>query len=125
MDCLKLNMDGAVFSELQIAGVGVIVRDHAGKAILEASIPEASVANAKTIEAIAILRGLQICMHQGISKLINESDCLVVIEEISSHADSNTELGNVLLDIKELMSRFSYSVRFNTATGWVIWQHIV
>lgn len=92
IECFKLNVDGVIFLELQKAGVGAIVRDHAGKVILAASILEENGANAKSIKAIAIPRGLQICIHQGISKLIIESDGFVAIE-ISFGGDSNLVLG--------------------------------
>lgn len=58
IDCLKLNVDGAMCSELQAAEVGAIVQDHIGKFILAVSILEANVVNAKSIEVIAILGGL-------------------------------------------------------------------
>lgn len=77
-------MDGVVFLELQTVGVGAIVWDHAGKFILAASVSKANIANAKSIEAIAILRGLHICMHKGIFKLMIESDYLVVVKELST-----------------------------------------
>lgn len=56
-------MDVAVLSEIQKVGVRAIVRDHEGKVILAASILEENVTNAMSIEAIAILIGLQIYMH--------------------------------------------------------------
>lgn len=65
-------------------------------------------ANAKSIEAIAIIRGLQICMHQGISKLIIEIDHFVEVEKLFSRGNSNLDIINVMLDIKELMSRFVF-----------------
>lgn len=120
-NCLKLNVDRVVFSRFQIARVGSIVWDHVGKVILAASILEANVANAKSIEAIVILRGLQICMHQGIFKLIIKSDCLVVVEELSSGIDSNSELGNIYLDIKDLMSHFLfYKIQYGNHLGNIV-----
>lgn len=45
IDFLKLNVDGAVYFDLQKAGVGTIVRDHEGKAIVATSIVEGNVAS--------------------------------------------------------------------------------
>lgn len=109
IEYLKLNVDRAMFVESQKASVGAIVQDHARKVILVSSFPKENVADAKSIEAIAIIRGLQICMHQCISKLIIESDCLGVVEEISDRNECYSDLGNVYLDVKDLMSRFVFS----------------
>lgn len=45
-------------------------------------------------------------MHRGIPKLIVESDCLTIVESISSMELPNSELGNIILDIRALMSHF-------------------
>lgn len=58
INCLKLNVDGAMCSKLQMAEVGAIVQDLTGKVILAVSILEANMVNAKSIEVIAILGGL-------------------------------------------------------------------
>lgn len=63
--------------------IGFIVRDHRGKALMVASIVKSNVANLESIETLVILKGLQLCMHQGISNLIIKSDCLLVVEKIS------------------------------------------
>lgn len=70
------------------------------------SIAESNVANSKSIEVLVILRNLQLCMHRGISNLIIENDYRLLVEEISSAETPNSTLGNILLDIKDLMSHF-------------------
>lgn len=47
---------------------------------MAANIRETDALNLETVEAIAILRRLQQCMHMGISHLIIESDCLFVVK---------------------------------------------
>lgn len=73
---------------------------------MAASIAEPHVAQLESIKALSILRGLQLCMHQGFSNLIIESDCLLVVEEILKHELSYSIFGNIFLDIKDLMSHF-------------------
>lgn len=103
---LKLNVDDAICFDLQKTGIEFVVRDHKGKAILTASILESKVANPKTIEALAILRSLQLCMHQGIANLIIESDCMLIVDQRTTTGNSSSTLSNILLDMKELMSCF-------------------
>lgn len=40
------------------------------------------------------------------TNLIIESDCLLVVEEINQHERPTLVVGNILLDIRELMSAF-------------------
>lgn len=72
-------MDGTIFSEIHKVGVGFVLRDWKGNAIFAASISEQDVEDLATIESFAILRGLQHCLHQGISTLIMKNDCQLVV----------------------------------------------
>lgn len=76
---LKLNVDEALFLNLQEAGVDFILRDCSGSAIMAASIKEAHLANPIDIESLAILRGLQYYLNQGLSNLLIKSDSHLVI----------------------------------------------
>lgn len=76
---LKLNVDEALFLNLQEAGVDFILRDCSGSAIMAASTKEAHLANPIDIESLAILRGLQYYLNQGLSNLLIKSDSHLVI----------------------------------------------
>lgn len=78
----KLNVDAAIFFDQAKVDLGAIVRDWIGKALLVASMAEEHVAQPKTIEALPILRWLQLSLHQGFDPLTIESDCLLVVEEV-------------------------------------------
>lgn len=96
---LKLNVDGALFSNLQQAGVGFIMRDCSRSAIMAASIKEPHVANPVDIESLANLRGLQHCLNQGLSNLLIESESLV-IQELLQPETTCSAFGNLILDIR-------------------------
>ncbi|KAF5459270.1 hypothetical protein F2P56_023231, partial [Juglans regia] len=81
---LKLNVDGAIFSELHKAGVGVVLRDDAGKVILSASKVEFEVNNAEAFETLAIFHALQLCASMGIHRLIVESDSLMTTQVLNN-----------------------------------------
>ncbi|KAF5463138.1 hypothetical protein F2P56_019077 [Juglans regia] len=103
---LKLNVDGAIFADLRRAGVGVVLRDMCGVIVMVASKHEEDVDGAETIESIAVLRGLQLCLPLGIPKLILECDCMNVVRELQSTEASMASAGNVINDAKMLMGRF-------------------
>ncbi|XP_042983363.1 uncharacterized protein LOC122312776 [Carya illinoinensis] len=60
-DFLKLNIDGATFPEYSVAGIGVVLRDQQGEVVVACSKVEKEVSSAEFIEAVAFLRGLQLC----------------------------------------------------------------
>lgn len=53
-------MDGAIFYNLEKAGIGCVLRDHLRNPFMAASSPEKAVANLETIEVLAILCGVQV-----------------------------------------------------------------
>ncbi|XP_042983206.1 uncharacterized protein LOC122312616 [Carya illinoinensis] len=87
---LKLNIDGALFSDQCKAGVGAVLRDNEGDVIFAASKSEPDIAYSLEIEFLTILRGLQLCMSLGITKLRVESDSLLVVQELEKEGYSTT-----------------------------------
>lgn len=102
--CYKLNMDRVTFFDMQKTGVVFIVRDHKGQVLLAASIFESIVNENETIEVIVVLRSLQLCLQQGFSNLIIESDCFILMERLNVVQEPHTILDNILLEIKHIMS---------------------
>lgn len=49
-----------------------------------ASIYESDALNLGTVEAATILKGLQQCIHLGITHLVIESDCQVVVNKLQN-----------------------------------------
>lgn len=57
-------------------------------------------------------------MHQGISNLIVKSDFLLVVEDILQQEAPSSAIGNILIDIKELMLRFTNcTVQYGNCIG--------
>ncbi|KAG7967769.1 hypothetical protein I3843_08G116200 [Carya illinoinensis] len=103
---LKLNVDGATFSDYFSAGVGIILRDHNGDVVVAASKVEREVSSPEFIEAIALLRGLQLCAQWGVPKIILESDSLILVNSLNEGAKYLTEFDFILQDIRRLMHGF-------------------
>lgn len=106
LDFLMLNIDGALFFDLQKVGIGCLLRDHQGQTIMATSLVDNFAMNLQSIEVVAILRSLQLCLRQGIHSLIIESDCSLLVGEILTLDTSNSALGNIILEIQNLMSSF-------------------
>lgn len=83
-----------------------ILRDTRSNCVMTASIREGDAFNPMAVKAKTILRGLQLCMHLGLSHLIIESDCKIVVDSILQREDSMSEIGNLIYDIKEWMGNF-------------------
>ncbi|KAF5477659.1 hypothetical protein F2P56_004279, partial [Juglans regia] len=105
-DMLKLNVDGAVFSQMGKAGMGAIVRNSVGSVLMAASILESDVAEPEHIEVTTVFRGLQLCASMGIEKIQVESYCLLAIEAVQKDNMVNSLLGGLYAEIKKLSSCF-------------------
>lgn len=60
-DYYKLNVDGAMFCDLQKSGIGWVVCDHGGKVLLAASLVERNVPVLETMEAFWLSYGASNC----------------------------------------------------------------
>lgn len=104
----KLNIDGAIFANLQVNGMGAIMCDRKGEMLLVvSSIKEKVFQDLKTVECLAILRGLQLYLNLRIACLTIESNCQLIVNQLQSLNCSSSIFGNILLNIRGLMSLFS------------------
>ncbi|KAF5476857.1 hypothetical protein F2P56_003549 [Juglans regia] len=103
---LKLNVDGVVFLDVRKAGMGVVLRDDKGKLVMAASKIENAVENPSTIELLALLRGLQLIVHLGFSKLDVESDCILQVQELNNKQDSLSADDSLIMEAKSLLKHF-------------------
>ncbi|XP_041004026.1 uncharacterized protein LOC121249385 [Juglans microcarpa x Juglans regia] len=92
----KLNVYAALFFNLQKAGVGAVLRDEKGNVLMAVSKSEHELHEPASVELLAMLRGLQFSLHLGISKVVLESDCLLMVEALAASEDSLSSQGNLL-----------------------------
>ncbi|XP_041011343.1 uncharacterized protein LOC121255128 [Juglans microcarpa x Juglans regia] len=105
----EVNIDGAIFSDKRKASVGVVLRDTHGKIVMVATKVEFEVERPTTIELLAVLRGLQLCLPLGIPNLVVESDCLPLVQQLQANVggeDSYTPNGNLIAEARQLLSQF-------------------
>ncbi|XP_042964737.1 uncharacterized protein LOC122298961 [Carya illinoinensis] len=79
---LKLNIDGAIFSDAHKAGIGAILGDSIGQVLMAVSKIEVDVEEPETVELLAVFRGMKLCVSMGISALVVESDCLLLVQSL-------------------------------------------
>uniref|UniRef100_K3XQD1 RNase H type-1 domain-containing protein n=1 Tax=Setaria italica TaxID=4555 RepID=K3XQD1_SETIT len=77
---LKINVDGAFIKETEAAEVGIIIRDHIGKASLTAWRWVRHGRDAYEAEALACLEGIRLAAKWSRHDMVLEVDCSRVIE---------------------------------------------
>lgn len=69
---------------------------------------ELSIYEVEDIEALAVLRELQLFSHLGISYLILKGNSLTVLEAICSRGDDQNKFSHLIHEVKMLLSTFLY-----------------
>lgn len=78
------------------------------------SVREDTTHKPKITKGLAMIRGIQLYLNLGIHNLIVESDCQLLVKKIQSQEKSLSFSGNIIHDIKSLMTRFhTCSIHFN------------
>ena len=92
----KINFDGALFSDLGAASLGVVIRDSCGLVVraLAERIPIPIFA--ATVEALACRRALYFAKELSICELVCEGDAEVIIRALLSKEVVHPEYGHVL-----------------------------
>lgn len=103
---MKLNIDGALFVDQEHTGLGMVVRNNQGRFCFGASIAIPEAHEPEEIKLLAILRGLQLCLAQGISKFQVKSDCLLMVNIYNEANPLDSRFEIVANEIKRLKERF-------------------
>lgn len=81
-ECYKANFDVAYFEESDLAGIGVICRDHSAQAIAALCQILGKVQSAEMAEALAARRAVICAREMSLFNIIVEGDCLLVIQAL-------------------------------------------
>ena len=107
-DVCKVNFDAAVFRSSNSAGLGVVVRDSSGAVIGALSVPISLGSSVAELEALACLRAVQFASEMGLTRVVFEGDSAAVINALRQGLGELTCYGNMLDDIRVLVSAFQY-----------------
>ncbi|XP_050233018.1 uncharacterized protein LOC126681518 [Mercurialis annua] len=117
----KVNFDGAIDMNLKIGAVGFVVSDIAGNIIFVGARRFIGMVIPLIIEALALRTSMEEVLSTGLTVVIFEGDCQVLINAINASSSNDRDVGVVLEDIFNLVSRFS-EIRFqyvNHKCNWV------
>jgi ribonuclease HI len=97
----KVNYDGAVFSDSNAAGIGVIVRNHQGEVMgsLSQRIPFPH--SVEALEASAARSAIQFAKDLGFTKIVLEGDSKTVVDAFLLRDPCTTIYGHIIEDIKQ------------------------
>ncbi|TVU07185.1 hypothetical protein EJB05_47228, partial [Eragrostis curvula] len=93
---MKINVDGAYTEATGEAGIGIIIRDSFGRALLSSWRVIFSARNAEEVEALACLEGLALATEWAPHQVILESDCATVIQLMKSLGVQRSSVGFII-----------------------------
>lgn len=104
---LKMNIDGSFRADMEVGGIGIVIRDDRGrcKAALQRSISHVS--SAIHVEAEACRTGLIAAIHHGWKELTLETDCAALATALLNSAEDLSDIGCIVGDCKEYMRAFT------------------
>ena len=76
--------------------MGIIIRDKAGEIVAAMASPKKHIQDPKFLEATAVAQGIQLAMELGIARYIIETDCLGVVEQVTSNEEDLSAIGHVV-----------------------------
>ncbi|KAK2664583.1 hypothetical protein Ddye_003157 [Dipteronia dyeriana] len=101
----KLNCDVALDS-IHV-GLGMVIRDSLGEVLVTSAQRLVSNVSPQIAKAMAIFKGLQFAMNNGLLPVVIELDAQGVVNYINNDLDSAAELGLIIWDIKDLLQMSS------------------
>lgn len=102
----KINVDAAINSKGQVAGLGAVIEDSNSK-IVAAGIKQTRLKeNVSFAEAEAIEWGLKVARRAALSSLIVETDCLEVAEPVNKTKGSRTGIRWIIAKNSKFKKRF-------------------
>ena len=97
-----MNFDGAMFREIQRAGMGVIVRNAEGCVLASMAETFHLPFLVAVVEVIAAKKALQFAKDIGLSSIILEGDSKIVIDGLKSTYSFLNEYGHLLVEAEEV-----------------------
>ncbi|XP_074306450.1 uncharacterized protein LOC141641697 [Silene latifolia] len=106
----KVNVDAGILCG-QGSGMGVVCRDAGGCVKWSVALQQLTEREPKILEAEAVLLGLSEARRHGIARVVIESDCLNVIQDLKKRSTGRSDIFLIYDDIYELCLSFE-SVEF-------------
>nr|XP_023890194.1 uncharacterized protein LOC112002269 [Quercus suber] len=104
----KINFDGAVFCEIDEAGLGVVVRDHQGRVMASISEKIKLPSSSDEVEALVAIRAISFALELHLPSIIVKGDSELIISALRSEEESFTSFGHLISSVKQNFEVFSY-----------------
>jgi ribonuclease HI len=98
----KVNYDGAIFSDSNAAGIGVIIRNHQGEVMGSLSQRFPFPHSVEAVEASAARSAIQFARDLGFTKIDLEGDSKTVVEALILREPCTTMYGHIIEDTKQI-----------------------
>ncbi|XP_075666340.1 uncharacterized protein LOC142636131 [Castanea sativa] len=98
----KANFDGAMFSESEEAGIGVVVRNQAGQTMAALSEKIKKPASAEILEALVARRAVKFILELGFNKAVFEGDSEIIIKALAREDFSLASVGHIIKDVSSM-----------------------
>ena len=108
---MKANFDGALFKELDFAGLGVIIRNDLGLVMAASSQVIPLPASVEMVEVLAARNAICLARDLQFSRVIVEGDSEVVIKALNCPTVPSSSIGHIIRDIKFISAAFN-DIRF-------------
>ena len=92
----KLNFDAAIFSDLNMSRVGVIIRNCKGEVMVAMTAKGPPVGGSEEAEILACRRALEFAIDAGFTDLVIEGDNEAVMSSLSSFGPDQSRLGHII-----------------------------
>ena len=124
---IKVNFDGAQFSDMGKAGLGVVIRNSRGQALASLSEQTSLPFSPDITEALAAARAISFARGLGFTSFTLEGDSTNIIKSLKSEEASLSTFGHILNSAKSMMAdgniKFSHVGRMGNMVAHNLAQH--
>ncbi|AET03661.1 hypothetical protein MTR_8g074230 [Medicago truncatula] len=94
---MKCNVDGAMFEEQRCFGIGMCIRDYRGHFLQATTFWHDGSPPPQEAEAIGLGDAISWFGRLGMTRLLRELDCKLVVDSILDRNTNQTEFGSYIL----------------------------
>ncbi|XP_050242404.1 uncharacterized protein LOC126691400 [Quercus robur] len=113
----KLNFDAVIFLGMEKSGIGATIRNEKGEVMAGMSAIEPKVDTSEEAKLLVCRRSIEFTVDAGFTRLMIEGDNTNVMKAISSDVANYSFLGNVVDDIRHLISGLQWATTSKIRRG--------